>query len=53
MIQDVKPVNDTLNKLSKRKAAKSITTHNFSILYTNIPHEKLIQRLNSVLDFAI
>ena len=29
------------------------STHNFSILYTNIPQEKLIKRLNSVLDFAV
>ena len=39
------------NKLSNRKAAKSISTCGFSILYTNILHDKLIKTLNSPMDF--
>ena len=52
VIQNNKPVIDTLNKLSNRKAAKSVSTYDFSTLYTNIPHDKLIKTLSSVIDFA-
>ena len=52
IIQNNKPVIDTLNKLNNRKAAKSVTTYDFSTLYTNIPHDKLIRTINSVIDFA-
>ena len=32
--------------------AKSITTHDFSTLYTTLPHDKLIRRLCNVIDFV-
>ena len=38
---------NAVNKLTKRNAAKSIST-----LYTNIPHDKLIETLNFVIDFS-
>ena len=43
---------DAINRLNKRNAAKSVSTHDFSTLYTNIPHDKLIRALHSVIDFA-
>ena len=43
---------DTLNKLSNQKAVKFVSTYDFATLYTNIPHDKLIKTLNSVIDFA-
>ena len=52
VIQNDKPVIDTLNKLSNRKAAKSVSTYDFSTVYTNIPHDELIKTLNSVIDFT-
>ena len=42
MIQNSKPVTDTLNNLSNQNASKSVTAYNFSTLYTNIPHDKPI-----------
>ena len=42
-----------MNKLSNRKAAKSVSTYDFSTLYTNIPHDKLIKTLSTVIDFAL
>ena len=52
VIQNNSSVIDAINKLTKRNAAKSISTFDFSTLYTNIPHDKLIQTLNFVVDFA-
>jgi len=43
---------DSVNQLNKRSAAKSITTFDFSTLYTKIPHDKLIFVLNSLIDFC-
>ena len=40
-IQKSYPVISSINKLNKRKAAKSRSTFSFSMLYTKIPHDKL------------
>ena len=40
-IQNNYPVISSINKLNKCKAAKSMSTFNFSTLYTKIPHDKL------------
>lgn len=52
VIQNTKAVIDTLNKLSNLKGAKSLSTYDFSSLYTNTPHDKLIKTLHSLIDFA-
>ena len=52
LIHNKKPVIDTLNKLSSRRVADSVTTNSFSTLYTNISHGILIKALNFVTDFA-
>ena len=51
-IQNSYPVISSINKLNKRKAAKSMSTFDFSALYTKIPHDKLLHVLNEITDFA-
>ena len=42
----------SLKKINDNKSAKSISCFDFSTLYTNIPHDKLLERLNDLIDFA-
>ena len=51
-IQNTVPVKKAVEKLSARNCAKSITTFDFSTLYTNIPHDKLIFVLDKLIDFC-
>ena len=51
-IQDSNPVISNINKLSERKAEKSMSTFDFSMLYTKIPHGILLYVLNDITDFA-
>ena len=41
-----------IHQINQKKNAKSIATYDFSTLYTKIPHNKLINRLSSVIDFV-
>ena len=41
-MQNSYPVISSIIKLNKRKDAKSMSTFDFSTLYTKIPHEKLL-----------
>ena len=41
-------ITDTLDRISRKKNAKSISTFDFSTLYTKIPHDKLIEVLTSI-----
>ena len=43
---------ECIKKINKRKNAKQISTFDFSTLYTKIPHEKLLDILNKVVDFG-
>ena len=52
VIQNNEPVINSINKINKRSAAKTISTFDFSTLYTKIPHDKLINVLDSIIDFA-
>ena len=52
VIQNNRPVTDAIKNINNRKAAKSITTFDFSTLYTKIPHPKLIDALNSLTNFC-
>jgi len=52
VIQDKKPVVNTIRNLNKRKQAKSIMTFDFSTLYTKIPHDKLKDVLHELTDFC-
>ena len=51
-IQNSYPVTSSINKLNKRKSAKSMSTFDFSTLYTKIPHDKPLCVLNEWNDFA-
>ena len=42
----------TLDKISAKGKARSISTFDFSTLYTKIPHDKLIDVLNQLVDFV-
>ena len=52
VIQNVDPVLAAMNKINGKKSAKRISCFDFSTLYTNIPHNKLLEKLNDLVDFA-
>ena len=52
VVQNNKPVIDEINGLNKRRKATSDSTFDFSILYNKFPHNKLLMRLNSLIDFC-
>ena len=52
VIQNTDPVLATLNKINGKKSAKRISCFDFSTLYTNIPHDKLLEKLNDLVDFT-
>ena len=51
-IQNSSPVMSSINKQNKCKAAKSMSTFDFSTLYTKIPHGKLLFVLNEITEFG-
>ena len=52
VVQNNKPVIDAMTKLNSRKRAKSISTFDFSTLYTKLPHDKLTNVLFKLIDFC-
>ena len=46
------PVINTLKNLNERNNAKTISTYDFSTLYTKIPHHKLKEVLHEITDFC-
>ena len=52
VIQNNEHVIKSIEKLNKRNSVRSMSTFDFSTLYTKIPHEKLIQVMNSITDFC-
>ena len=46
------PVISTLKNINRKKKAKSISTYDFSTLYTKLPHDKLITQLSKVIDLV-
>ena len=53
VIQNNRPVINSINKIDKRNSAKSLATFDFSTLYTKIPHNKLLDVLNEIVDFVL
>ena len=51
VINNNQPVLESLEKISKTNKAKTISSFDFSTLYTNIPHDKLFDELCKVIDF--
>ena len=52
VIKNSTKVISDLDKINRRKNAKSISTFDFATLYTKIPHDQLIEALCEAIDFA-
>ena len=52
VFQDCDPIINTLNKTSKRKNAKCISTYDFSTLYAKITLNKLLNIFFQPIDFV-
>ena len=52
IVQNNNQLLENIDKINKRGNAKIISTFDFSSLYTNIPHDKLLTVLNEIVDFA-
>ena len=52
VVQSNQKVTECMKKINSRGKAKSISTFDFSTLYTKIPHDKLLRVLNSLVDFC-
>ena len=52
IIQNRDPVLRAVKKSCVRKSAKCVSSFDFSTLYTKIPHDKLIDVLNKIIDFV-
>ena len=52
IINNRDPVLRAVQKSRERKSAKCVSSFDFSTLYTKIPHDKLIDVLNKIIDFA-
>ena len=52
VLQNSNPVLEAVKRINKRHNAKSISTFDFSTLYTKIPHQKLIKELSEIIDFV-
>ena len=52
VIDNNSDVVSTLDKISAKGKARSVSTFDFSTLYTKIPHDKLIDVLNKLVDFT-
>ena len=53
VVQNSLPVATELNKINVKKKAKSVSTFDFSILYTAIPHELLLKVRSEVIKFVL
>ena len=52
VLQNSEPIIITLKNINRKKRAKSISTYDFSTLYTKLPHDKLISQLSKVIDLV-
>ena len=52
VVQNTFPIIDRLNKINSQKKAKSISTFDFSTLYTTIPHHLLVHILSELIDMV-
>ena len=51
VINNSKPVLDVLTHTTRKKNAKTISSFDFSTLYTKIPHDKLLIQLTNIIKF--
>ena len=52
VLENADPVISILKNINRKKKAKSISTYDFSTLYTKLPHNKLISQLSKVIDLV-
>ena len=52
VVQNSFPITTKLNKTNAKKKAKSVSTFDFSTLYTTIPQKLLIKVLSEVINFV-
>lgn len=52
VVQNNEQILGNIRKLNKSCRAKRVSTFDFSTLYTNIPHKKLIDVLNELIEFC-
>ncbi|WP_456235821.1 hypothetical protein [Soonwooa purpurea] len=52
VINNSQHVTEKLEIINTRKRARSISTYDFSTLYTKIPHRDLIKELNKIIDLV-
>ena len=52
ILQNREPVIEAVNKSRVRCSAKCVSSFDFSTLYTKIPHDKLLDVLTKIIDFA-
>ena len=52
VVQNSFPIVEQLDKMNSKKNAKRISTFDFSILYTTIPHNLLIDVLSEIIDLV-
>ena len=53
VVQNNETVIDAMNGLNKQRKATSVSTFDFSTLYTKLSHNKLLMVLNSLIDFCL
>ena len=52
VVQNKDPIIQTIKKLNSRNKAKSISTFDFSTMYTKIPHNKLKSVMDEIVNFC-
>ena len=52
VIQNSDPILESITRINKKNNAKSISTFDFSTLYTKLPHNKLIKELSDIMKFV-
>ena len=50
VIESNQPILNCINELNSTKTAKSITTYDFSNLYTSLPHDEIVHSLCTMID---
>ena len=52
MLKNAEPVIDILKEINRKQNASTISTFDFSTLYTKIPHADLIDKLSKIINFV-
>ena len=52
VVENSTPVIEKIKKLNQRNCAKSISTYDFTTLYTTLEHDNLLKDLKEIIDFV-